>query len=258
VQQPAVQVKVAAAGFRPARGAARSDVIATRNGVDPAPHTSSVAPASPAAIEQALAHWQTDRRRARVLFLFDVSDSMGDLADPSKPQGPTKIQRARSALTAALGQLSSDDEIGLRTFTTNVTNSPSPNWSDVVPSGPLAVRRRALDRAIASLTPQQGSPLYAATRDAFDQVARGADPRRIDSVVVLTDGYNEDDHDNNLNALLSHLASQPDVRVFTITYSNDADSGTLRRIAQATNAWNFDARDTIDLADVLPRALASF
>ena len=46
--------------------------------------------------------------------------------------------------------------------------------------------------------------------------------------------------------------------MFTITYSNDADSRTLRKIAQATNAWNFDARDTSDLADVLPRALASF
>ena len=258
VQQPAVQIKVAAAGFRPARGTVRSDVIATRNGVDPTTHSSSVAPASPAAIEQALAHWQADRRRARVLFLFDVSDSMGDPADPDKPHGPTKIELARRALTSALGQLSPDDEVGLRTFTTKGPSSASPNWRDVVPSGRLAIRRRALDQAIAALTPQQGSPLYAATRDAFDDVAHRADPSRIDSVVVLTDGYNEDDHDNDLNALLKHLASKPDVRVFTITYSNDADGGTLRRIAQATNAWNYDARDTIDLAEVLPRALASF
>ena len=53
--------------------------------------------------------------------------------------------------------------------------------------------------------------------------------------MLLTDGYNEDDHDNNRAALLAHLA-RPDIRVFTITYRADADLATLAKIAQATNA----------------------
>jgi len=57
--------------------------------------------------------------------------------------------------------------------------------------------------------------------------------------------------------LLAHLAKDPSIRVFTITYSADADRATLEEISQATNAWNFDATDTNDLADLLPRALAS-
>jgi len=252
--QPAAQAKVAAAGFRPAGGAGATRLLVPANGVDPTARTNPVAPASPGEIDQALARWQTDRRRARVLFLFDVSDSMGD---PTRRDGPTKIALARAALAGALDQLAPDDDIGLRIFTTKLANAVSPNWRDVVPSGPLADRRGALLKAIASLTPQQGSPLYAATRDAFDAVARHADPQRINTVVLLTDGYNEDEHDNNRAALIAHLAKNPNIRVFTIAFSNDADIATLRMIAQATNAWTYDARDPSDLADSVRRALAS-
>jgi Ca-activated chloride channel family protein len=252
--QPAAQAKVAAAGFRPATGS-RTDLLVPSNGVDAAARSTSVAPASPIEIEHALDRWQTNRRRARVLFLFDVSDSMGDLATRG---GPTKMALAQAALAGAFDQLAPDDDVGLRIFTTKLANPVSTNWRDLVPIGPLSSRTRALQEAIPSLTPRQGSPLYAATRDAFDAVARNADPQRINAVVVLTDGYNEDDHDNNQAALLAHLATNPNVHVFTIAYSNDADITTLHKIAQATNGWNFDARDTSDLADVVLRALASF
>jgi Ca-activated chloride channel homolog len=256
--QSATQAKVAAAGFRPGHGAVRADLLSRANGVDGTAPGPSVAPASPVAIEQALVHWQSIRRRGNVLVLFDVSDSMGDAADPRKPDGPTKITRAQAAMSDALDQLAPDDQIGLRVFTTELPNPVSPNWFDVVARGTLSARHRALKQAVAALTPKQGSPLYAATRDAYDAVAYTADPHRINGVLLLTDGHNEDDHDNDQSALLEHLTADPTVRMFTIAYSNDADLATLEKIAQATNAWNFDARDTTDIADLLPRALASF
>jgi Ca-activated chloride channel homolog len=257
-RQPAAQARVAAAGFRPAVGTVHADLIDAPNGVDPAARTNAVAPSSPLEIETTLARWQANRRRARVLFLFDVSDSMGDSADPFTPHSPTKMALARTALAGALDQLAPDDEIGLRTFTTLGSNPVSPNWTDVVPSGPVADRRRALQQAIAALAPRMGSPLYTATRDAFEAVARNADPRKINAVVVLTDGYNEDEQNTNLRALLEHLATRPEIRVFTIAYGGGADVATLDKIAHATNAWDYDATKTRDLAAVLPRALASF
>ena len=54
------------------------------------------------------------------------------------------------------------------------------------------------------------------------------------------------------------IATNPNIPVFTIAYGNGSDLATLRKIAQATDASNFDARDTSDLAEVVPRALASF
>ncbi|HEV7526065.1 MAG TPA: substrate-binding domain-containing protein, partial [Acidimicrobiia bacterium] len=190
VGQRPIQAKVAAAGFRPARGAPRTDVLNPGNGVDTGAPATPVAPASPTEIERAITRWEAMRRRGRVLVVFDVSDSMGDSADPFKPHSPTKIARARAALAGALGQLSLDDAIGLRIFTTGLPGRAgvSADWRDVVPIGPLAQRGPALERAITALTPLRGSPLYAATRDAFDTVAQTADPQRINGVIVLTDG----------------------------------------------------------------------
>jgi Ca-activated chloride channel family protein len=48
------------------------------------------------------------------------------------------------------------------------------------------------------------------------------------------------------------------VRVFTIAYGSGADVATLTKLAQATDAQTYDATETRDLADVLPRAFASF
>src|SRR5207248_11735998 len=59
---------------------------------------------------------------------------------------------------------------------------------------------------------------------------------------LFRSGYNEVDRDNDLNALLTHLTGNRNVHVFTVTYSNDADGTTLRRIAQTTTGWNFDSR----------------
>jgi Ca-activated chloride channel family protein len=181
----------------------------------------------------ALDDWATIRKPARLLLLFDVSDSMGDPADPKVPDGPTKIERAKAALLDALSRLAPDDEVGLRIFTTDADGVKGRNWADVVPIGRLDQQRAQLVSAINALKTQKGSPLYPAVRGAFDSMNRHIDSARINGVVVLTDGHNEYDADNNKAELLSHL-HEP-VRMFTISYSPDADLPTLRKIAEATS-----------------------
>ncbi|HYL51217.1 MAG TPA: substrate-binding domain-containing protein [Acidimicrobiia bacterium] len=203
----------------------------------------------------ALDAWARIRKRARVLLLFDVSDSMGDNSDPKDPKSPTKIALAKHALLAGLSELGPDDEVGLRVFTTDIRKAGSPSWADVVPIGRFDRQRRGLMRAVAALAPGKGSPLYAAARGSYDTLARHYDRKRINAVVLLTDGYNEDEHDNNRQALLAHLREP--IRMFTIAYSPDADLSTLRRIAQATNAQCFDATDPTGIDDAFEGALAS-
>ncbi len=190
-----------------------------------------------------------------MLLLFDVSDSMGDPSDRRDANSPSKIVVAKKALLSALTELDPDDEVGLRIFTTDLHNSPSPDWADVVPIGRLSRQRRALQRAISALVPRNGSPLYKATHDAFDTMSRGYDRNRINAVILLTDGYNEDDQHNDRRALLAHVHDP--VRLFTISYSPDADLSTLRRIAQATNARAYDATDTALIGSMLRAALAN-
>jgi Ca-activated chloride channel homolog len=232
------QQKVAAAGLAPGRVR---------------PETSL---ASFGAVDAALADWEKTRKRARVLLVFDESDSMGDPSDSRDPASAPKIALAKKALLGALSQFGPDDEVGLRIFTTHVRNSPSRNWADVVPIGRFGTHKRALVNAIKNLAPKQGSPLYAATRGAYDTVHTKYDSSRINAVVLLTDGYNEDDHDNNRTALLAHLREP--VRVFTISYSGDADLATLRKIAQATNSRVYDATITSTIGTMYLAALENF
>jgi len=44
---------------------------------------------------------------------------------------------------------------------------------------------------------------YDATADGLHRVQELHDPTRINAVVMLTDGYNEDEHDNDRRALLA-------------------------------------------------------
>ena len=217
------------------------------------------APANLGAYEDAapaLDDWATIRKPARLLLLFDVSDSMGDPADPKFPNGPTKIERAKAALLDALSRLAPDDAVGLRIFTTDANGVKGRNWADVVPIGRLDRQRAQLVRAINTLKTQKGSPLYPAVRGAFDSMNRRIDSARINGVVVLTDGHNEYDADNNKTELLSHL-HEP-VRMFTISYSPDADLPTLRKIAEATNARVYDASNTLTIEDLYASALTNF
>jgi Ca-activated chloride channel homolog len=257
VRAAAPQKAVAEAGFRPVTGAIDATVLSTRNGVDPDTKVATVPSARGVDVQRALDRAEATHKPANVILLFDASESMQDPADPKKPDGPSKIELARAAAKKAIEQLAPDVRIELRIFTTKLPESPSRSWSTLVPFGEVSEIRAALLRAIDQIEPQQGSPLYAAIRDAQTEVARFRG-RPIAGVVVLTDGYNEVDDDNDRDGLLADLAAYPGVRVFPVAYSNDADITTLRKVADATNARLYDARDTKTIDDALARALSNF
>jgi Ca-activated chloride channel family protein len=248
---------VAEAGFRPVNGAIDPTVLSTRNGVDSDAPVVTASSSRGVDVQRALDRWLATRRPGHVVLLFDASESMQDPADPRKPDGAKKIELARAAAKEAIGRLPPDVRLELRIFTTELPERPSPYWSTRVRLGPVSENRDELLRAIDAIEPQQGSPLYAAIRDAHTDVAR-ISSASVRGVVVLTDGYNEVDEDDDRDGLLADLAAYPGVRVFPVAYSNDADVGTLRKIAEATNARPYDARDTKIVDDVLARALANF
>jgi Ca-activated chloride channel family protein len=91
------------------------------------------------------------------------------------------------------------------------------------------------------------------------------DATRINAVVLLSDGRNEDPGRNeDLSGLLQFLrarnegeTSQP-VRIFPIAYGNDADEATLKRIAEATNAAAYSAIDPTTIVNVFNAVVSNF
>jgi Ca-activated chloride channel family protein len=94
------------------------------------------------------------------------------------------------------------------------------------------------------------------------------DPAKINAVVFLTDGVNDDgnlgDDDDEFDALIAQLrsgsegASSRPVRVFTISYGDGADVVTLRAIAQATAAAHYDASNPATIQQVFTAVISNF
>jgi len=273
VQQPDNQAQVLKYGFRPGNPAVPlAAPIVAANGVDPdQPQAELEVPSGPV-LSAVLDAWATQRKTARVLVVLDVSGSMNDDAG----NGRTKLDLAKEAAQSSLDQFKDDDEVGLWVFTTDIDQngviSDSDFYSELVPVtriGPVGGDQRSkLNQEIDRYGPLNGTPLLQVTAAAYEKMKSSYDPTKINAVVLLTDGVNDDgntaDDADQLTKLVAELrsgsegsASQP-VRVFTISYGADADTATLKRIAEATNAALYDASNPETIKQVFTNVVSNF
>ena len=120
-----------------------------------------------------------------------------------------------------------------------------------MPIEPIGPNKEGLRREIGNQVPLYGTPLYQVARTSFQEVLDHYDPDRINAVVLLTDGEQDDgnqsDDPSQLQAMLSTLretqgeTGKP-VRIFPIAFGKQADADALQRIAEATNSASYDAR----------------
>ncbi|MDV8024457.1 VWA domain-containing protein [Rhodococcus sp. IEGM 1330] len=106
-----------------------------------------------------------------------------------------------------------------------------------------------------------GTGLYDTTLAAFRTVQKGYDPDAVNSVIILTDGTNEDPASISLDELLSTLRAEQDpskpVVIVTIGITDDADAGVLQQISAATGGTSFVARNPAEIPNVFVNALRS-
>ncbi len=212
----------------------------------------TLSPPSPQVLAAVRATWAELRKRAHVLLVLDVSGSMAQSAGAGK----TRLELAQSAAVNGLSQLSDTDEVGLWAcpYEHNVY------WQHL-PIGPLGPRRNEMTNRIQQLIPAGGTPLYAVTRKASEELRKTASPDTINAIVVMTDGKNENPDDTDLDGLIRQLtdqASEGGIRVFTIAYGEDADLDTLKRISEASQAAAYDATDPTTIDTVLTNVLSNF
>jgi Ca-activated chloride channel family protein len=190
---------------------------------------------------------------------------MAGVADEST--GETKLDLAKRAAVEALDEFKDADEVGLRTFTTDIDTGAT-LIQDLVAAARVGDVRENLANRIRELVPLNGTPLYEVARSTYEQLAADYDPARINAMVLLTDGQNDDgdssDDTRQLEDLIASLSesaegatSQP-VRVFTIAYGGDADLTTLQRIAEASTGAAYDASDPRSITKVFTAVVSNF
>ncbi len=246
---------VRAAGFRDAEGNAPTGAGPDTGSQEEAPERLLMEPeAAEAAIEQA----NRVLAPSRLLTVIDTSRSM------EAPAGTgNRITLAVDAARTALALLPDEFSVGLWTFAYQVAGGN--DHAESVPIRALDAdvngvsQREALAAALgtlpASLTPG-GTGLYdtalAAVRAARNQYQEGA----VSSVVLLTDGTNDDDAGGiSLQGLVDTLRSEADpdrpVQLIGVAFGPDTDLEALRQICEATGGQAYDAQDPGDLQDVL-------
>jgi Ca-activated chloride channel homolog len=251
VLAPAQQQEFQRFAFRDADGSPGA-LITQANGMLPAEPTQVLAPPAPQVLDRIQTSWTELRKRARVLLVIDVSGSMGDPAGG----GQSKLELAKEAAVDSLSLFAPDDDVGLWVFTTDMAGAA--DYQELIPIGPLGPNLDQFRKEIRGLVPLNGTPLYTAVHDSVETMRSQLDPDRINGVVVLTDGRNEDPRNQDLDGLLRYLDSELNVRVFPIAYGEDADLGTLTRIAQASRAAVYDASDPTTISKVFVSVISNF
>jgi Ca-activated chloride channel family protein len=237
--------------FRSAQGVPGAN-ISPENGLLPGQPKLTLAPPSPEVLDRIQSGWEDVRKRARVLIVIDVSGSMGEASGT----GQTKLELAKEAAISSLSLFAPDDDVGLWIFTSEVTEGR--DYLELIPIEPLGPNLDQFKRAIRSLVPLNGTPLYTTIEGAVQAMRLSFDPSRINGVVLLTDGKNEDPRNTNLQAVLDDLDSELNIRVFPIAYGSDADLATLTKIANASRAAVYDATDPAAIAKVFVSVISNF
>lgn len=231
-------------------------VTTQANGLLPDKPDKMIAPPAPEVLDRMLRSWESLRKRANVLLVVDVSGSM---KEPVPGTGRNRMRLAKQSLGRAVDGFVAIDRVGLWEFSSNLRGRI--DHREIMPIGPVGTpgRRQLMKNRINGLRPRGDTGLYDTTLAAYQHVKAARQPGAINSVVVLTDGKNDDPGGGiSLDALLHRLDHASGVRIFTVAYGTGADGGALRRISEATDAAPYDSRDAATLDKVLAQVTSNF
>jgi von Willebrand factor type A domain len=213
-----------------------------------------------------LARWTALAAPSRILIATDVSVSMRTQVPGS---GLTRLQLAGQA-AAAVGDLLPDtSSAGLWIFALNLDGTRA--YRELAPVGPLGTQegngthRTALQqqlRGLGQFLTAGGTGLYATALAAVAAQRSTFDPRASNTVVMFTDGTNENDPRITLQqataTLQQQAAAAPDkpVRLVVIGLGPTVDLPSLQTLAQATGGAAYQAETAGQLQAILYDAIA--
>jgi hypothetical protein len=212
----------------------------------------------PTVIDRVLSTWTTVISPGRMLAVIDVSGSM--LEPVPTAGGATREQVTVESARRGVALFDDTWAVGLWTFST-LLDGPN-DYKQLAPIGLLANQRQQLLAGLAGIQPKKdgNTGLYDTMLAAYKTVQQGWDPSRVNSVLMMTDGKNEDAQGLNIDQLLDELKKTMDparpVVVIAIGIGDGVSESDLRRITDTTGGGTFVALDPSKMADIFLKAIA--
>jgi Ca-activated chloride channel homolog len=221
---------------------------------------------APAEVNAFLTKLQALTKPSHLTVVIDVSLSMQSLIGG----GLTRAQLAGQAAQAAGNLLSDKSSVGLWVFSRDLAGSPVGTdyrqLDKLLPLGqPEAghTHRDVIDLHLLSLNNMlggDGTALYSTALAAMKSATQEYDDASVNSVVLFTDGVNDDAGGISLAQLTAQLKALADpqkpVRLIAIGIGPDADLDVLRTMAAPSAGAAYVATNPDQLKTILFDALA--
>ncbi|GAA0593875.1 solute-binding protein [Kribbella sandramycini] len=209
-------------------------------------------------INTALGNWSRLSLSTHSLAVIDVSGSMAE-----KVGNKTRMQLTIEAAGGGLQMFPNEAALGLWTFSTKIGRDGA-DFKELVPIRTLSPnqRQKILNNLKAQRpTPNGGTGLYDTAIAAVRAVRQQYQSDAVNSILLFTDGKNDDPGSPSLEDTIRALEGLRDparpVRIIAIGMGPDANPEELRRLAQATGGQSYVAEDPSDLKAVFVDALQS-
>jgi hypothetical protein len=248
--------RLAAIGMRAADGTAGQGFQAGPGA--PAGPMQPNPPADSAAMDRLLSTWTALTLPARMLAVLDVSGSM--LATVPTAKNATRMQVTVEAARQGLGLLDDSWALGLWIFSTNLEGTQ--DHKELVPIGPLSSQRAGMLQALGGVrpVPQGDTGLYDTILAGYKAVQAGWDPGRINSVVIMTDGENDDDNGITLPNLLAELKKIMDpakpIQTILIGIGSTVGQAEMKQVTDTTGGGTFLAPDPAKIGQIFLQAIS--
>ena len=243
--------ELATASFRPASGAAIEGGVGSVKSV-PLPDAE--------AVTTALGAWSVLAVPIRALAVVDVSGSM----DFKAGQG-TRMDVTVAALQAGMSFFPDSGAVGLWAFSEKLDGAR--DYRELAPIRHLGdqvggtTQRAVLTAQISGLTrlTTGGTGLYDTVLAAFKHLQRHYDPDAVNSILLFSDGANDDPGSISQQELVAQLTSLQDpkrpIQIIAIGITRDADEAALTRIATAAGGFSMIAERAEDMTAVFEKAM---
>ena len=245
------------AGFRDSNGQGGPEI----DGATP-PKLTELEPLNRNERISAVEQWDVMRTDMRMLALVDVSGSM---TWDSPTPGETRWDVTKGALTQGADMLPAGSQVGAWVFSSD--RGKGKDYEELAPVQRLDAaagsgsHRDRLKRIVAGSDKlvEGDTALYDSIWAAHQQMVEEYDDDYVNSIVVFTDGENDDPNGGlSLNQLLSKLDTSYDpkrpVRVITIGMG-EANPTALQKIADETGGTSYIAETPDDIERVFVQAL---
>ncbi|GGV00900.1 hypothetical protein GCM10010182_17890 [Actinomadura cremea] len=254
------QEDLQAAGFRTSDGKA-PDGFSEQSGVSPARPRQLPAPKAED-VNGVMQAWAKLTLGLRMLTLIDVSGSMAEMVD----ENTTRLQAIGAVSQGGLGMMSDDTEMGQWLFSTNMKDGAPYEVS--VPMGALGERigsNTRRNRILSMLSKMRPNPtgdtaLYRTMLDAYKEMNETFKPEFGNSILLLTDGKNDDPEGPSLEETLKQLKAMRDpnkpIQVNMIGFGPGVDRNELEQIGEATGGGVAVAQTPEDIQKIFLQMLS--